>query len=121
VSPSDGDLSRVARAARLRGFLADDMILRAGSQEVASRDAIVGLVGRWSPPGAVTVEFVDARGRFDEPSRDVVYVHLTVKVSANDPRTGEQTIDAREADVQLEQRNGQWVVAQATTVDTLAR
>jgi len=42
-------------------------------------------------------------------------------ISAHDARTGEPTLDAREARLGMAKRNGEWVVASVETTDTLER
>ena len=118
----DTDVGHLARIARLRGYLAEDIHIRAGTaQEMASRDAVLALAARWIlPPGGLTVEFVDVQVTL-EPGGAGARVYLTAKLSGRDPRTGEPTVDAREANVNLAKRRGDWVITSVETVETLQR
>ncbi len=123
VSGKGGDAGRVARLAQLRRYFADDVHLRWGASgpEIVSRDALMGILSGWTPsPGGWTVEFVDMTVTVG-PDQDAAEVHLTVKVTGHDARTGEPTIDAREANVKIAKRNGEWVMTDAETSDTLQR
>lgn len=125
TSPAhDTAVARLARIARLRGFLAEDIRVHAGAAttpEIRSRDAVLALLARSIPsPGGMTVEFVDAQVTL-EPGGEGARVYLTAKVSGRDPRTGEPTLDAREANVNLAKRAGDWVITNVETVETLQR
>jgi hypothetical protein len=70
VPEGEGELGRVARVAALRSALAPDVRVsiagaRPGSPNadgLAGRDAVLALVGRWSPPaGGVDIDFVDVQ------------------------------------------------------------
>src|SRR5262245_41201362 len=59
VPASEGELGRLARVAALRNVFATDVVVstggsaRPGAQipaEIVGRDAMLGFVGRWSPP-----------------------------------------------------------------------
>lgn len=115
---TESELGRVTRVARVGGYLADDLRVQNGPQEV-SRDAILAIVGRFRPPpGGILVEFVDAQVML-EPDSTTADVYLTVKITTRDTRTGEPTLDAREANVGMAKRNGDWVVTSAATAETL--
>lgn len=115
---TESELGRVTRVAGVRGYLADDLRIQNGPQEV-SRDAILAIVGRFTPPpGGILVEFVDAQVML-APDSTTADVYLTVKITTRDRRTGEPTLDAREANVGMAKRNGDWVVTSAATAETL--
>ena len=121
IPAKGGDLSRVARLAQLRRYFADDMHVRWGGAEIASRDALMGILSGWSPaPGGWTVEFVDLNVTVG-PDATTAQVHLTARISGRDPRTGEPTIDAREATVKMGKRNGDWVLTDAEATETLQK
>src|SRR2546428_4949366 len=64
VPAHDGDLGRVTRLTQLRHYFADEVRLRAGASgpEIASRDALLGMIGAFTPPpGGWTIEFVDVQ------------------------------------------------------------
>jgi hypothetical protein len=95
--------------------------VRVGSQEVATRDALLAMLGRWRPPpGGAVVEFVDAEVTLAQDRRSAE-VSLTATVSSRDARTGEPIVDAREARVALAKRDGEWVLTLVESADTLER
>ncbi len=116
-----GDIARVTRLAGLRKFFTDDVHVRFGGQEVTSRDALLALVSRWAPPpGGVTVEFVDVQITVDDGAAEA-RVYLTAKVTGRDARTGEPTIDAREANITMTRGDGGWALSSAESQETLQK
>jgi hypothetical protein len=121
VPENEPPVARVTRIAQLRKFLAEDVRIRAGEGELASRDAIVGIVAAFTPPpGGWNVQFVDVQIKVDGTSRAAT-VHMAVEVNARDPRTGQPTVDAREAVVTMRKQDTEWVVATAETKDAVPR
>lgn len=123
VPANPGDLGRVTRVAELGRYFTPDVRVRASASgpEIASREALVGALATWTPPpGGWTIEFVDVQTTLgaDQASAQV---HLTAKVSGRDARTGEATLDAREANVLLLKQSGDWLIARVDAVDTLQR
>jgi hypothetical protein len=117
---SDADLARLTRVAQLRGYFAEDVRIRFGSQEVSSRDELIGFLGRWTPPpGGLTVKFVDVKVAMGDG--ETAQVYLTAKLSGRDAPTGEPTVDAREANVTMAKRGGEWVLTGVESTDTLQR
>lgn len=115
------DIARVTRLAGLRRYFSDAVHVRFGGQEVTSRDALVALLGRWTPPpGGVTVEFVDVQVTLD-PAGVGAQVYLTAKATGRDARTGDPTIDAHEANVTMAKRDGDWVVSNVESEETLQK
>jgi hypothetical protein len=118
---ADNGLGLVARVAELRGYFAPDVRVRVGSHEVASREALVAMVGRWTPPpGGAVVEFVDAEVTLAADRRTAA-VSLTATVSTRDARTGETVVDAREARAKLAKQDGKWVLTAVESAETLER
>lgn len=118
---SGGELAMVGRMAQLRSYFAPDVRLRFGTEEIVSRDALVAIVGRSTPPrDAFSVEFVDVTVTLgtDETSAQV---HLAAKVTGRDARTGEPTVDAREANIVMTKLDGDWVIWSVESADTLQR
>jgi hypothetical protein len=114
VPPGEPEIARIARLAQLRGHLADDIHIRAGSLEISPRDAILGAVGAWKPPaGGIDVRFVDTQVFID--SATTARVYMSVEVATLDPRGGQPTVDRQDTSVRLEKREGQWVI---TTVES---
>jgi hypothetical protein len=123
VPVNDGDLGRVTRVAELRHYFADDVHVRTGAarSEITSRDALLGLVGGWTPPaGGWTIEFVDMQVTVGQEST-AAQVYLTAKISGHDAQTGEATLDAREANLTMSKPGSEWVVTSVESVDTLQR
>lgn len=122
VPDAEPPVARVARAAQLRKFLAPDVRVTTGGGEVTSRDAIVGAFTAFaSPPGGWNVQFVDVQISVDRQTKIAADVYMTVEVNGRDARTGQPTVDAREATVTMRKENGEWVVASAETKDALPR
>ncbi len=120
-APGDAGLAQVARVAGLAGYFAPDVRIRFGTQAIESREMLLGLMSRWTPPsGGFSVEFVDVTVTLQEPPQ-TAEVYLTAKLSSRDPRTGGPTVDAREALVTMRKLDGEWVIASVEGADTLQR
>jgi hypothetical protein len=52
IPENEADMARISRLAKLRGFLADDIYIHAGSEEIRSRDTAVALAAAWKPARA---------------------------------------------------------------------
>ena len=116
-----GEVARVTRLAQLRRF-ADDVQVESGSGDPQSfsRDGVLAAIASWTPPpGGFRIEFVDVQVTIESATSAKAY--LTAKIAAHDARTGEPTMDAREARLGMAKRNGEWVVASVETTDTLER
>lgn len=122
VPEAEPPMARVTRVAQLRKYLADDIRIRTGTGELTSRDAIVGAVASFNPPpGGWNIQFVDVQVRLDRETKASADVYMTVEVNGRDTRTGQPTVDAREAVVTMRKQSGEWVVATAETKETLER
>jgi hypothetical protein len=120
VPANDSKLGRVSRAAQLRHYLADDIRLRNGAQEIASRDALLGfLVAMTPPPGGFSVDFVDTHVTVATDGQ-TARVDTDVKITSHDTG-GRPTVDAREATFEVAKREGEWVITAAETKETLRR
>jgi len=115
-APDDeAPVARVARAAQLRKYLAQDVRVRLGdASEAVSREQIVGAVSSFTPPaGGWNVQFVDVQVRVNHDTSANADAYLTLEVNGRDPRTGQPTVDTREAAATLKKIDGEWVVATA--------
>jgi len=122
VPAADSDVGRVTRLAQLRQYLAEDIHVRAGASgpEITSRDVALGAIASWTPsPGGWDVQFVDVQITVDSDSTARAY--LTVEVTSPDRQTRQPTVDAHEASVVLAKRNGEWVITNAESKETLTR
>jgi hypothetical protein len=110
VPANETDLGRVTRLAQLRGYLADNIHVRAGrsQHELSSRDAVMVAVSGWTPPAGWNVDFVDADVKVDSDSTARAFV--TADMTTRDSQTGEQALDSREAQLSMTYLDGQWVV-----------
>jgi SnoaL-like domain len=110
VPAQEADLERLARLARLRDYLADDVKVRSGRSgpELSSREAVMATAASWKPDRGGNVSFVDTDVKLDA---DTARAYTTAEVTTSDPRTGEQTLDAREAVLELVRRDGLWLVS----------
>src|SRR5215212_5440043 len=62
VPPQEPDVAKITRIAQLRRYLGDDLRLRAGAEEISSRDAALALAAAWKPqPGSGDVHFADVQ------------------------------------------------------------
>jgi len=116
------DLSRIARLAELSRCFSADVRIRAGSSgpEIASRDALMGLIAGWTPPpGGWNVQFVDVQVTME--SDDAARAFMTVEVNAHDAHSGQRTFDARDASVNLAKREGEWVVTSGEALEKPVR
>jgi hypothetical protein len=110
VPANETDLGRVTRLAQLRGYLADNIHVRAGrsQHELVSRDAVMVAVSGWTSPAGWNVDFVDADVKVDSDSTARAFV--TADMTTRDSQTGEQALDSREARLSMTYLDGQWVV-----------
>jgi hypothetical protein len=115
VPDNEAPLTRVARAAQLRTYLAQDVRVRLGdASEAASREQIVAAVSSFTPPpGGWNIQFVDVRVRVNHDTSADADAYLTLEVNGRDPQTGQPTVDTREAVATLKKVDGEWVVATA--------
>jgi len=120
VPAAEPDIARVTRLAQLRQFLSPAVVVRTSTQEIASRDAVLGAASQLRAGGAVTVSFVDVQVTL-HADRLTADVYLDVKITGLDTRSGEPTVDAREARLMMAKENDTWVVTSAETQETLQR
>ncbi len=112
IPDGEADVARIARLARLRGFLADDLHILAGGTELSSRDAAVALAASWKPArGGGDVHFADVSVFIE--TETAAHAYLAVELTRTDPGSGQPTVDLRDASVSLEKRNDVWVVTNA--------
>jgi hypothetical protein len=112
VPETETDIARIARLAQLRRYLADDIRIRAGDQEIASRDTAVAVAAGWKPPpGGGDVHFADVQVFIE--SETAAHAYLAVELTSLDRESGHATVDARDASVSLAKQNGEWVLTAA--------
>ena len=112
VPESETDIARIARLARLRGYLADEVRLRAGAEEITSRDTAVAIAAGWKPPpGSGDVHFADVQVFIESDA--TAHAYLAVELTRIDRPTGQPTVDSLDASVGLARRNGEWVITAA--------
>jgi hypothetical protein len=119
VPAGESQLARIARVGTLRSYLADDIHLRNGTQEITSRDGLLAFVASFTPTADFTVELLDTHIALDA-DRQTAQVYTDVKMTSRDT-SGAPTVDAREAAVSMANRQGEWVVTAAETRETLRR
>jgi hypothetical protein len=121
VPASETDLARVTRVAQLRRYFAPDVRVQFGAEgpEITSRDALLAAVSMMRPPsGGWDVQFVDVQIKMDSGLASRAY--LIVELKGRDARTGEPTVDAREASVAMAKQNDDWVITTAESRETPA-
>ena len=112
VPEGEADMARIARLARLRRFLADDLRLHIGADEIRSRDAAVGIAAGWKPQaGSGDVHFADVQVFIE--SDTVAHAYLAVELTSLDKESGHATVDSRDASVSLARQHGEWVITAA--------
>ena len=112
VPDSEQDIARIARLARLRRYLSDDLRVKAGAEEIRSRDTAVAAAAAWKPqPGNGDVHFADVQVFIE--SETAAHAYLAVEITNVDRESGRATVDARDASVSLAKQNGEWVVTVA--------
>ena len=112
VPEHEQDVARIARLAQLRRYLADDLRIKAGAQEIRSRDTAVGLAASWKPqPGSGDVHFADVQVFIE--SETAAHAYMAVELTSLDRESGHATVDANDASVSLAKQNGEWVITVA--------
>jgi hypothetical protein len=122
VPPGEAEIPRVARLAQLRRYLAADVhiVLGKGDVDIPSRDALLAAVAVMRPPASGwDVQFVDVQVTVDSEVEARAY--MTVEVRSEDPRTGERSLDAREARLTLVNQDGEWMITTAESPQSLTR
>ena len=119
VPESETEIARIARLAQLRSYLAEDVRIRAGAQQIDSRDAAIAVAAAWRPqPGSGDVHFADTQIFIE--SDTAAHAYLAVELTSMDRESGHPVVDARDASVSLEKRNGDWVITQAESKANLS-
>jgi hypothetical protein len=112
VPEGEADVARLARIAKLRGYLADDLRVHAGAQEISSRDTALAIAAGWKPePGSGDVHFADVQVFIE--SETAAHAYLAVELTSLNKESGHSTVDSRDASVSLAKRDGEWVVTTA--------
>jgi hypothetical protein len=112
VPEGETEIAHVARLAQLRRYLADDLRIRAGAQEISSRETALAIAAGWRPePGSGDVHFADVQVFIE--SDTAAHAYLAVELTSIDKPTGQPTVDSRDASVSLARRDGEWVITAA--------
>jgi len=119
ISSDEADTARLTRLAKVRRYLSDDVRVRVGTPpvEFGPRDALLGGLSSWAPPGGADVQFVDLQVSIDSDTE--ARAQTSVELTTRDPRTGQPTVDARDVNIAVALRDGVWVVTSADTQDPL--
>ncbi len=120
VPEGETDVARIARLARLRRYLADDLRVLAGAQDIRSRDTAVAIAAGWKPQhGSGDVHFADVQVFME--SEAAAHAYLAVELTRLDRPSGQPTVDSRDASVSLARRNGEWVITAAESKEIPVR
>ena len=112
IPEGEGDMGRIARLVRLRSFLAADLRLKIGAEEIRSRDTALGIAAAWKPqPGSGDVHFADVQVFIE--SDTAAHAYLAVELTSLDKESGHATVDSRDASVSLARQRGEWVITAA--------
>jgi hypothetical protein len=119
VSPNEADAGRLTRLAKVRRYLTEDARIRVGTPpvEFGPRDALLGGLSSWAPPGGADVQFVDLQVSIDSDTE--ARVQTSVELTTRDPRTGQPDVDARDVNISVALRDGVWIVTGVDTKDPL--
>ena len=120
VPEGEADMDRLARLARLRGYLADDLRVHAGTLEIGSRDAAMAAAAAWKPqPGNGDVHFADVQVFIE--SETAAHAYLAVELTRVNRESGHPTVDSSDASVSLAKRAGEWVITAAESKEMPGR
>ena len=120
VPEGESETERMVRIAQLRRYLADDLRVRSGSNQIQSRDAAVAAAAAWRPEaGGGDVHFADVQVFIE--SETAAHAYLAVELTRRDRESGQPTVDSRDASVSLQKRNGTWVVTAAESKEMPGR
>ena len=119
VSPDEAEAARLTRLSKVRRYLSEDARIHVGTPpvEFGPRDALLGGLSSWAPPGGADVQFVDLQVSID--SDTAARVQTSVELTTRDPQTGQPTVDARDVNISVTLQDGGWVVTLADTKDPL--
>jgi hypothetical protein len=112
-----------ARALRLASFFADDVEvdLGQGSAAIRGRETVLGMATRLQPRTAAFELKLEDVNVAMEPGGEAADVHLTAEFIRRSITTGEESLDAREFTMLMRRIAGEWKIARATAVETLAK
>jgi hypothetical protein len=112
VPAVEQDVARLARLARLRGYLAEDLRVRVADHEASPREPILAAIATFKPPtGGADVQFVDTKVTVD--SDTTAHASTRVDLTTFDQRNGQPTVDSEDATMTLEKRGDRWVITSA--------
>jgi hypothetical protein len=120
VPDGESDVAHVARIAQLRRYLADDLRVRVGGEEIRTRDSAIAAAASWKPqPGTGDVHFADVQVFIE--SETAAHAYLAVELTSLDRDSGRSTVDSRDASVGLARRGDEWVVTTAESKEMPGR
>jgi hypothetical protein len=122
VPAGETEVNRIVRLAQLRRYLASDIHIRASvaAQEITSRDGALAIVGSLRPATeGVDVRFTDTQVFVDGDS--AAHAYMAVDVITPDRRSGQPTVDSRNASVSLARRDGEWLITNAEAMESPTR
>ena len=120
VPAGETDFARLARLVELRGFLAEDAVVRfarEGQAPIHGRDAIVGLAARALAPMGARVELHEVRVTMRD-ANTVADVMLEVRLLSQDPAAESPIIDARSVGLTWRKVDGTWVVVNVRVMES---
>jgi hypothetical protein len=117
VPADESDTARLARLAQLRRYLANEIHITVGTRpEITSSDMALAVVGSWRPEqGSGDVHFADVQVFIE--SDTAAHAYLSVELTNLDRESGQSVIDARDASVDLNKRDGEWKVTKVESKD----
>ena len=116
----EGEVARLARAASLRNALDREITVDAGQpfSRISGREALIGSVARFNAAARdVEFELADVQVQV-APDRSQAAVYLTAEARFVDADGG-RGLEARELNLTMKRRDGDWVVSAVTLVRTL--
>ena len=122
VPPGETEITRIARLAQLRRYLASDIRVRAGASapEITSRDGVLAIVSVFRPATeGFDVRFTDTQVFVDAES--AAHAYMVVDVITPDRQSGQPAVDSRNASVSLARRDGEWLITNAESMESPTR
>lgn len=116
---SDG-LAIVTRTAQLASFITDDIVLEPGrgAGAIRGRERLLALASRAPSSGAAfRITFEDVSVRVDG---DQAVAHLSAVLTTGDPRTGDESVDAREFELTW-RKTDDWRIARVVAINPMER
>jgi ketosteroid isomerase-like protein len=123
IAEGEGPLARAADAAAAARYFTEDVTIALGDEapRIDGRDALAAALARMpTPDGGVQVQLVDVAVAVG-PAGVEARATMTATARYRDPQSNAPTVDAREVEMDLVKRDGEWRIRAVRGRDTLVR